>query len=308
MISLFQNIYTRLYDHRKFYFILIILIIGFIVAQKKINVNPLVDKESIQYVNSIYMSDGKMYNEYLTDKQKDMYLLILSKIKNHKRVTKEPLANFGCISYGECVTNIRTAADAIMIDHPELLSYGGWNLQFDDASGILTFRIENSFKLPLMNAIGEMIINKKIDAIEEQTKNMTDREKIKYVYDWIGANTVYDTVFTHDSKNQTIYNVFINKNAVCAGFAKAAQVIFQAIGIESYTVTGYTSGPHMWNIVKVDNEYYYFDSTWAACIKEEHPEYYNGLKTGTFATYEAQNPEYKFKMSTKELFDINDLK
>lgn len=305
MILLIKNIYWKIYDHWKLFLLLVIIIAGFIFVQKSINVNPLVNKDSVQYVNSIYMSDGKIYDK-LNDKEKDMYLLIFSKIKNHKRVIKEPLANYGCLDYSECISNIRTATDAIMIDHPELLSYGGWNAQYKD--NILTFRIENSFKLPFMNSIGEVIINKKIDDIQEQTKNMTDREKIKFVYDWIGNNTTYDTIFTNDSKNQTIYNVFINKNAVCAGFAKTAQVIFQAIGIESYIVIGVTSGPHMWNIVKVDNEYYYFDSTWAACIKEEHPEYYNGLLTSTFSTYQVGFPYWDFKMSTKELFDKNDLK
>ena len=156
----------------------------------KLITTPTIIFEADNIKTELESADFYHYPVYFKTGGYETLQQVLSKIKNHKRVTKEPLANFGCISYGECVTNIRTAADAIMIDHPELLSYGGWNLQYDDASGILTFRIENSFKLPFMNAIGEMIINKKIDAIEEQTKNMTDREKIKYVYDWIGANTV----------------------------------------------------------------------------------------------------------------------
>ena len=43
---------------------------------------------------------------------------------------------------------------------------------------------------------------------------MSDLEKIKYVYEWIGDNAYYDKLLTGSSKNQSIYNVFIKGNAV----------------------------------------------------------------------------------------------
>lgn len=88
---------------------------------------------------------------------------------------------------------------------------------------------------------------------------MKDLEQIQYIYNWIGENNSYDTMFTTFAKNQSIYNVFMNKNAVCAGFAKNSAVIFQNIGIESYTITGYSTGEYMWNIVKLDGKYYCCD-------------------------------------------------
>ena len=78
------------------------------------------------------------------------------------------------------------------------------------------------------------------------------------------------------SKNQSIYNVFMNKNAVCAGFAKASQVIFQNIGINSYTITGESTGPHMWNVVELDGKYNFINTngkllydTWFDYIEDE---------------------------------------
>jgi len=64
--------------------------------------------------------------------------------------------------------------------------------------------------------------------------------------------------------------VFINKKAVCAGYAKAVQFLLQKYGIEC----GYCVGDmlkkdengevtaHAWNILKADGEYYYLDATW----------------------------------------------
>ena len=200
------------------------------------------------------------------------------------------------------------AVNAIWLDHPELLSFGSWNAQYKPDTGILTFRIERSFKLPLMDDVGEIIINYKINKILKETEGMTDKEKIKYVYNWIGENATYDTIFTSDSKNQTIYNVFINHNAVCAGFAKTAQVIFQRMGIKSYLVEGYTTGLHMWNIVEVDGKYYFFDSTVAACIKETHYMYYDGLKQDKFESYVLSHPERYPELETSNLYESSELK
>ena len=90
-------------------------------------------------------------------------------------------------------------------------------------------------------------------------------------------------------------------NAVCAGFAKASQVIFQNIGIESYTIIGNTSSRHMWNIVKVNGKYYYYDSTVAACRKKTSKGYYDGLKQEEFSDYTVERPDwYKgFKIENK---------
>ena len=309
MIDLVKDFYNSfIHDHRKFWLFVLILIILFFLGQATLNNNPNVNKNNKQYVNSIYMSDGRIYNNYLNQREKDMYDFIMSRIKKNKRVTKKPLKEYGCSSHQECYSLMSIATDAIWIDHPELLSFASFDYSYDPRSSLLTFRIRKSFKLPLMDKIGEMIINYKIKKIQRATKDMTDKEKIIYVYNWIGDNATYDRIFTLDSKNQTIYNVFINHNAVCAGFAKTAQVIFQAIGINSYSIEGTTSDLHMWNIVEVDGEYYYFDSTYAAAIKRDHPMYYDGLIQSKMEDHKATHPERYPTLSTRDLFTDGELK
>lgn len=279
------NILSWLYNKRKFLIVIVVFFILFLIAKKVFNNNPNVDKTSEFYTNSIYMSDGRIFNNYLDENAKNIYNIIMNKIKKGKTIIYMKPSDYGCKNYNECFSYFSVVTHAIMIDHPELLSFGGWMAQYKYENDEITFWIRNSFKLPLMNDFGEMIINSKIDKIKKETQNMSDKEKIKYVYNWIGANTTYDRLFTTDSKNQTIYNVFVNHNAVCAGFAKASQVIFQRIGIKSYIVEGNTTGAHMWNIVYVDGKYYYYDSTVAACIPKGHSSYYDGLKQIKFSNY-----------------------
>lgn len=49
--------------------------------------------------------------------------------------------------------------------------------------------------------------------------------------------------------------------AVCEGYSKAMQVLSYALGINCSTVTGIATGPHMWNVICIDNSWYHLDLT-----------------------------------------------
>ncbi len=62
---------------------------------------------------------------------------------------------------------------------------------------------------------------------------------------------------------RSIYGVFVEEKAVCAGYARAYQYMLNRLGIEC----AYVRGPchdgvwHAWNIIKLEGEYYYVDVT-----------------------------------------------
>ena len=196
-------------------------------------------------------------------------------------------------------TSVSEVADAIITDHPELLNFGGMRYSWDSL-GNYEIEVKNAPPI-ILEQINISKIERIIYKIKQETKNMSDYEKIKYVYEWMGENSDYDRTFTEMAKNQSAYNVFINKNAVCAGFAKASQIIFQNIGIESFGVSGYTSGPHMWNIVKYEGKYYFFDSTVATSVPKTSKRYYNGLKQTTMNDYKMDNPEWYPKIEEENM-------
>lgn len=234
--------------------------------------NKLLDKDSIQYVNDVYMSDGRIYSNYLNEYEKKMYDLILSSSKKYVYSINIDFNEFGCKSYEEAGALVDVVSDAILVDHPELIGYSNYSWVYKN--GVFTLHIIYAKNNPLFIKLGEMRIQREIEKIKIKTKDMTDKEKIKYVYEWMGDNNTYDQLFTYTSKNQSIYNVFLKHNAVCAGFAKASNVIFQNIGIKSYGILGESTGPHMWNVVELDGKYYYFDSTVATSIRKKESEYY----------------------------------
>ena len=283
---------------------LILLMASFIIYQNYtiiIEENPRIDKENIQYVNDLYMSDGRIYNNYLNKQEKKMYRLIFEHTKNYQKKININLADFQCADYNECFSLINKVHDAIIADHPELLNYATYVGVYEN--GKITLNLKFAFNLRLQETISVLRIEGLIAEIKYRAKDMTDLEKIKYVYDWMGQNNTYDSLFTYASKNQSIYNVFMRKNAVCAGFAKASQVIFQNIGITSYGVTGVSTDNHMWNIIKYKDKYYYYDSTVAVSIKNKNdPHYYDGLKQTEISYYTMDYPEWYPKITQENVF------
>ena len=62
----------------------------------------------------------------------------------------------------------------------------------------------------------------------------------------------------------------------------------------------------MWNIVKVDGKYYYYDSTVAACIKENSKYYYDGLRQSNFSNYSTRYNWFP-RTTTNELYSEDEL-
>ena len=252
------------------------------------------DKTNHHYVNNLYLSNDYVYNQ-LDDNEKKAYDQMFKALKKSQRTLEIKAKDLGCPNVSDCDSLLYKMFDAIAVDQPGLTNFSTfrWRQMGDD----LTIKFTNATPLKFASEVGIVRIERIIDSIKRKTKNMTDGQKVLYVYEWMGDHATYDRLFTFASKNQSIYNVFIKHNAVCAGFSKTATVIFQNIGIEAYSVTGYMnpgdSIGHMWNIVKLDDKYYFFDSTWSASRNNKDAEdYYFGLIPIEMDSYSLDHPDW----------------
>lgn len=103
-------------------------------------------------------------------------------------------------------------------------------------------------------------IDKETDKILSMiTPEMNDYDIVKLFHDHIIENCTYN----ENSKNpNTIYGTLAEKNALCQGYSQSFTYLCSLAGIESFIVTGMANGPHMWNVVKMDGDYYHIDLTW----------------------------------------------
>lgn len=95
------------------------------------------------------------------------------------------------------------------------------------------------------------------------------------IHDYIVENCEYEFVKEEGYKYSTAYSALVTGVTACEGYSKAAKMLFDLVGIESMTVggesvdsSGETVG-HMWNIVKIDGEYYHLDCTWDDPVPSE---------------------------------------
>ena len=68
---------------------------------------------------------------------------------------------------------------------------------------------------------------------------------------------------TDSENNQNIISAFLNHQTICQGYAYATQYLLDRLDIPCTTVTGTAEGEgHAWNLVVMDDAYYYVDTTW----------------------------------------------
>lgn len=108
-------------------------------------------------------------------------------------------------------------------------------------------------------------IQQQIDAsVEELLAGISitdsDYDKAKYVFEILVQNVDYDA---SSENNQNIISTFLNRATVCQGYACGTQYLLRLLGLQSVIVSGNANGEsHAWNLVRLDGEYYYMDTTW----------------------------------------------
>ena len=81
-----------------------------------------------------------------------------------------------------------------------------------------------------------------------------------YLHDQLVAATEYD--FDYRTNAFNAYGALVDGSAVCEGYARAMQLLLHRAGLECLLVNGKLDDEgHMWNIVKVDGQWYHLDPT-----------------------------------------------
>lgn len=105
--------------------------------------------------------------------------------------------------------------------------------------------------------------------------DMSDREKVKAVHDYLVRTVRYDSELTINLSPQSedvsdsymVYGALVNKVAVCDGYAKAFTMFMDILGIPSDRIVGLSeqnnrSVNHAWNRVYLEGGWKYIDVTW----------------------------------------------
>ena len=101
----------------------------------------------------------------------------------------------------------------------------------------------------------------------EQIKYDNDYNKILKLHNILANSIEYNS--TSDKKNShNIYGALINRKTVCEGYAKSLKYMLDSLNIECILVSGNATNStgktesHMWNYVKLNDNWYGVDITW----------------------------------------------
>lgn len=186
---------------------------------------------------------------------KGLYEITEKSIRNHALQMSVPK--------GTTQNDVYQCIRSIMRENPDIFWFSHqWKYTENDQAIRYHYTIDEEKSLKAKKQIEDVVQN---DFRINMVFPLSVKEQVMYVYKWIALYCKYNI---YSAYNQTIYSVFVCRNSVCTGYAKAAQYLFKLLGIESKLVFGTMHNAekgsrHCWLIVKIDGLWYHLDPTFA---------------------------------------------
>lgn len=155
---------------------------------------------------------------------------------------------------------VRNTIRWVIRNNPDIFWFAH-QYHFDEETGAI--QLHYTFSKERVESIQQSIYDViQNDFCLDYVKKLKVHEQVSYVYKWLVTYCNYNA---NSAYNQSIYSVFVRRNSVCTGYAKAAQFLFNLLGIESRLVFGRlhndkSDGRHCWNVINIDGMHYHFDA------------------------------------------------
>lgn len=231
--------------------------------------------------------DSFYYNQ-LTSKQKYIYHEINDCIENARNIfmfkTDDEID----------VENIRHVIYAYCNDNPSV-----YTINHSNAFDCYYYKALKCVfvEIPKIRSdVSNSLIEYTVDTIIESLDDKYGKDLILELNDYICSNYSYnDSIDYHND----IRSMILSHQGVCLGYAKLMKLCLDKLGFENIVILGKTDfelseNDHAWNAVKVEDNWYYIDVTWA---DQEQHHYINHdyFLIGVNEYYEKHYNDEKFK-------------
>ncbi|MDO4200106.1 MAG: transglutaminase domain-containing protein [Clostridia bacterium] len=195
---------------------------------------------------------------------------------------------------------IKKVLYAVQHDHPEIFWISSAFSYYTDKNST-TLKLSSTFsKSDWQSAANEL--NKKVfNILAKIPSGYTEYEKEMFIHNYVVENCAYASRQTKDPKVFTSYGCLVENQAVCEGYSKAVQLLMCAAGIECRTIQGSRGNEtHMWNLARINGEWYHVDATWNGKEQVNRYSYFNisdetVKKDHKIAISASENPDGYFK-------------
>jgi len=211
----------------------------------------------------------------LSEKEQKLYAQMKDALLNHAPEISEGLEEYNA-------ENLNKTIRFVLLDYPGIFWANEAGTTYtNEINGVKTtvkyefnYIVEQSRIDNMQNQINSAV-NEFLNSLED---GLSEYERTLAVYEYLIQTTDYDTSVMNKIANglnglkddeiirsQTIASVFIDRKTVCSGYSKATQYLLNKVGIFCVYISGSARGQgdnHAWNLVKIDGDYYFLDTTW----------------------------------------------
>lgn len=267
---------------------------GYTKYLRPVDAYKKIDSNSIHYLNDLYQPTGWFFDHLLSEEERYAYLDWIKSIKNYDKYYHLNYDYFKGKSYFEIEDSLNMIRSVMIMEHPELFYYNYYQLDeynldkertFDE-TGLRDLKVTNQYLYPF-KFIADIKYQRLLREVDDFTKNHQDENlltKIKSVYDYFGKKKLTGAA-SKDAK--TAYSALTSNRTTCESIALGSQILFQHLGIDSMLAIGTKEFERYFNVIKLDDGYYFFD----ACVAIEEKEkgnlanYYGGYLLENYYDY-----------------------
>lgn len=207
------------------------------------------------------------YYDRLTKRQKKLYNEILKSAESQTEKIK---------IFNSTVGDIKVVYAALKYDNPSLIGLGTCFMVFP-GDFFRTAAISPQYRYTLEEYRQKSAeLRARVQSITQKlSPDLSDYDKELYIHDWLINNCKYIITDADYGEEYTAYGAIVNGKATCEGYSKAAQLLMHEVGIDNYVVGGSATNssgkaqPHMWNIVKINGNWYNLDVTWDDPVSDD---------------------------------------
>ena len=201
-----------------------------------------------------------------TDSEKICYKLILRNVeKISSETNSKGLYGIEPVILPDQVLDsnqIKKVIYAVQNDRPDIFWLSSY-FSYSSSQRGTTIKLGSNFSKKDMVDATNKLWNKIAEILNKVPESATDYEKELFIHDYLVENCAYTRRQNHGPQVYTAYGCLVNGQAVCEGYSRATQILMCALGIECRTISGTrNTESHMWNIVRLGNEWYHLDVTW----------------------------------------------
>lgn len=293
---------AKVRKQRLFNFIFILILLGVLSFlgykfyndyYSPVEISPYIDMTSPHYINNLYQSNNFFFEKHLNPDEKAEYLNWLKSIKRHDKNYYVNYDNFKSKTKDEVLQSYATMYQVMLLEHPELFYYKGYNV--NDQAGPDHLMIENLYSTNF-----KFIIDLKTRRLERELarrvkkfKARNNFQKLKEVYD-NSADRLY--MLEHEENDSVESALSSRKRTTCRSIAMMNQMIFQRLDIKSYLAYGMLyENPRSFNVIALEDGYYFFDNCVAINMKNSNKmeDYESGILL--FNTYDYDTGFYDLR-------------